>query len=50
MSVGGDKHVLLWDVAQAKVLRRWEGHSGKVNACAWGGDGKEDGIVASGKS
>jgi mitogen-activated protein kinase organizer 1 len=48
VSVGGDKNVLLWDVAQAKVLRRWEGHAGRINACAWGGDGREDGIVASG--
>lgn len=47
-SVGGDKYVLLWDVALAKVLRRWEGHAGRINACAWGGDGREDGIVASG--
>jgi WD40 repeat protein len=48
VSVGGDKNVLLWDVALAKVLRRWEGHAGRINACAWGGDGREDGVVASG--
>jgi WD40 repeat protein len=49
VSVGGDKNVLLWDVAQARVLRRWEGHVGRVNACTWAGDGREEGLVVTGK-
>jgi mitogen-activated protein kinase organizer 1 len=49
-SVGGDKHVLLWDVANARVLRRWEGHSGRCNAVAWGGREEDgDGVVVSGE-
>lgn len=44
LSVGGDKAVFLWDVAEAKTLRRWNGHSGRVNCCAFGGsDGAEGG-------
>jgi WD40 repeat protein len=50
-SVGGDKHVLLWDVANARVIRRWEGHSGRCNAVVWGGQEEGgDGVVISGKS
>ena len=37
ISVGGDKTVFLWDVATAQTLRRWNGHAGRVNSCAWGG-------------
>lgn len=49
VSVGGDKNVLLWDVSAAKVLRRFEGHTARVNACAWGGDGRgEEGVVVTG--
>jgi mitogen-activated protein kinase organizer 1 len=48
VSVGGDKHVLLWDVSSARVLRRYEGHSGRINTCAWGGDGREEGVIISG--
>ena len=39
VSVGGDKVVFLWDVATAQTLRRFQGHSGRVNACAFGGEG-----------
>jgi WD40 repeat protein len=45
-SVGGDRHVLLWDVATGKTLRRWTGHSGRVNAVDFGGDGS---VVVSGE-
>ena len=47
ISVGGDKTVFLWDVATAQTLRRFGGHLGRVNACAFGGDG--DSVVVSGK-
>ncbi|GAB7351006.1 hypothetical protein MBLNU459_g1498t1 [Dothideomycetes sp. NU459] len=46
ISVGGDKTVFLWDVATAQTLRRWSGHAGRVNACAFGGEG--DSVVLSG--
>lgn len=48
-SVGGDKQVLLWDVANATVLRRWEGHGARCNAVAWGGIESEGGVVISGE-
>lgn len=46
ISVGGDKTVFLWDVATAQTLRRWSGHAGRVNACAFGGEG--DSVIVSG--
>lgn len=46
ISVGGDKTVFLWDVATAQTLRRWSGHAGRVNACAFGGEG--DAVIVSG--
>ncbi|KAL2350629.1 WD40-repeat-containing domain protein [Cryomyces antarcticus] len=45
-SVGGDKSVFYWDVATAKTLRRWAGHAGRVNCCAFGGEGEA--VVLSG--
>lgn len=45
-SVGGDKSVFLWDVATAQTLRRFGGHAGRVNACAFGGEG--DAVLCSG--
>lgn len=45
-SCGGDKVVLLWDVMSGQVLRRLQGHFGKINAVAFNNDG---GILASGK-
>ncbi|KAM0723709.1 hypothetical protein Q7P37_000697 [Cladosporium fusiforme] len=45
-SVGGDKTVFLWDVATAQTLRRFLGHAGRVNACAFGG--AEDSVLCSG--
>ncbi|KAK8203599.1 hypothetical protein M8818_005249 [Zalaria obscura] len=46
VSVGGDKTVFLWDVATAQTLKRYSGHAGRVNACAWGGEG--DTVIISG--
>lgn len=45
-SVGGDKTVFLWDVATATTLRRFSGHAGRINACAFGGEG--DAVIVSG--
>lgn len=45
-SVGGDKTVFLWDVATAQTLRRFSGHAGRINACAFGGD--EDSVLCTG--
>ncbi|KAF2455670.1 WD40-repeat-containing domain protein [Lineolata rhizophorae] len=45
-SVGGDRAVLLWDVASGATLRRFRGHAARVNACAFGGEG--DGVLVSG--
>jgi mitogen-activated protein kinase organizer 1 len=45
-SVGGDKTVFLWDVATAQTLRRFNGHAGRINACAFGGD--EDSVLCTG--
>jgi len=35
-SGGGDKHVFLWDVTTAQVIRKFAGHDRKVNAVALG--------------
>lgn len=45
-SVGGDKQVLVWDVATARTLKRWSGHFGRVNCVGFAGDGA--GVVVSG--
>ncbi|MCJ1330756.1 hypothetical protein MMC10_007443 [Thelotrema lepadinum] len=44
-SVGGDRQVFLWDVAQGRTLKRWAGHAGRVNAVDFGGEGS---VVVSG--
>lgn len=46
VSVGGDKTVFLWDVATATTLRRFNGHAGRVNSCAFGGEGES--VIVSG--
>ncbi|KAF2113805.1 WD40-repeat-containing domain protein [Lophiotrema nucula] len=46
VSVGGDKTVFYWDVQTAQTIKRWTGHAGRINCCAFGGDG--DSVVASG--
>ena len=48
VSVGGDKTVFLWDVQTANTLRRFNGHAGKVECCAFAGE--DDSVVVSGKS
>ena len=45
-SVGGDKVVFLWDVATAQTLRRWSGHSARVEAVGVGG--LADQVIVSG--
>lgn len=47
VSVGGDKTVFLWDVATAQTLRRFNGHAGRVNACAFGGEGDSVAVTGS---
>ncbi|KAF2191814.1 WD40 repeat-like protein [Zopfia rhizophila CBS 207.26] len=46
ISTGGDKTVFLWDVENAQTIRRWSGHAGRINTCAFGGD--EESVVVSG--
>lgn len=50
VSCGGDKLVFLWDVATARTTRRFEGHGGRVNSVAFGGDAGDGSVVVSGKS
>ena len=38
-SVGGDKTVFIWDVAQASTIRRFSGHAGRINAVDWNANG-----------
>ncbi|SMY26772.1 unnamed protein product [Zymoseptoria tritici ST99CH_1A5] len=45
-SVGGDKTVFYWDVATAVTVRRFLGHSARVESCAFGGEG--DGVLLTG--
>ena len=45
-SVGGDRQVFLWDVEQGSTVRRWTGHSSRVEAVQFAGE--EDSVVVSG--
>jgi mitogen-activated protein kinase organizer 1 len=47
VSTGGDKTVFLWDVQTAQTIRRWTGHSGRVNRGVFGGDGDSVIVTAS---
>lgn len=47
-SVGGDRQVFLWDVEQGSTVRRWAGHSSRVEAVQFAGEG--DSVVVSGRS
>ena len=38
VSVGGDKMVFLWDVTTGKTIRKFEGHTSRINTCAWNND------------
>jgi mitogen-activated protein kinase organizer 1 len=46
VSTGGDKTVFLWDVQTAQTIRRYTGHSGRVNRGVFGGE--SDSIIATG--
>jgi mitogen-activated protein kinase organizer 1 len=52
VSVGGDKVVYVWDVGTAQTVRRFHGHAGRVEGCAFGGtgggEGGEESVVVSG--
>ncbi|CAI6304807.1 unnamed protein product [Periconia digitata] len=45
ISTGGDKTVFLWDVATAQTVRRFTGHSGRVNRGVFGGE--SDSVIVS---
>lgn len=45
-SVGGDRQVFLWDVEQGSTVRRWAGHTSRVEAVQFAGEG--DSVVVSG--
>ncbi|KAJ5054894.1 uncharacterized protein L3040_001156 [Drepanopeziza brunnea f. sp. 'multigermtubi'] len=45
-SAGGDRAVFLWDVATAKTLRRFQGHTARVNAVTFAAQG--DSVLVSG--
>ena len=38
VSVGGDKMVFIWDVTTGKTIRKFEGHTSRINSCAWNSD------------
>lgn len=46
-SVGGDRQVFLWDVEQGSTVRRWTGHTSRVEAVQFAGEG--DSVVVSGE-
>ncbi|KAF4672614.1 hypothetical protein FOL47_000302 [Perkinsus chesapeaki] len=48
ISAGGDKSVFLWDVATAKVIRRFARHKGPVNCCDFAG--QEQNILITGSN
>lgn len=45
-SVGGDRAVFLWDVEQGVTVRRWNGHTARIEAVQFAGEG--DSVVVSG--
>lgn len=49
-SAGGDRRVILWDVATGRAIRRFAGHAHPAGAVcfAGGADGDAEGLVASG--
>jgi mitogen-activated protein kinase organizer 1 len=47
-SVGGDRQVFLWDVEQGSTVKRWSGHSSRVEAVQFAGE--EDSVVVTGKA
>ncbi|KAJ5759743.1 hypothetical protein N7520_006899 [Penicillium odoratum] len=47
-SVGGDRQVFLWDVEQGSTTRRWTGHTSRVEAVQFAGEG--DSVVVTGSA
>lgn len=45
VSTGGDKTVFFWDVQTGQTVRRFTGHSGRVNRGVFGGEG--DSVIVS---
>jgi mitogen-activated protein kinase organizer 1 len=45
VSCGGDKEVFLWDVTAARILRKFEGHTHRVNTVTFN---KDDSVLISG--
>ncbi|EER00515.1 wd-repeat protein, putative [Perkinsus marinus ATCC 50983] len=48
ISAGADKYVFLWDVATAKIIRRFARHRGPVNCCDFAG--QEQNILLTGSN
>lgn len=48
VSGGGDKSVYVWDVATGSVVRRFDGHVGKVNDVRFGGKDDDGSVVVVG--
>ncbi|GAA5960247.1 hypothetical protein JCM3765_002516 [Sporobolomyces pararoseus] len=44
-SSGGDKNCFLWDVTTGEIVRRFQGHLGKVNTVCWN---ENDSVLATG--
>jgi len=38
VSVGGDKLVFLWDVTTGKLIRKFQGHTARINCVDWNSD------------
>ncbi|KAJ6022192.1 hypothetical protein N7540_007696 [Penicillium herquei] len=48
VSVGGDRQVFLWDVEQGITKKRWDGHTSRIEAVQFAGEG--DSVVVSGSA
>ncbi|KAF4696088.1 hypothetical protein FOZ60_002317 [Perkinsus olseni] len=48
VSAGADKYVFLWDVATAKIIRRFARHRGPVNCCDFAG--QEQNVLLTGSN
>ncbi|KAF4651201.1 hypothetical protein FOZ61_010671, partial [Perkinsus olseni] len=48
VSAGADKYVFLWDVATAKIIRRFARHRGPVNCCDFAG--QEQSVLLTGSN
>eukprot|EP00914_Ancora_sagittata_P004932 GHVO01010277.1.p1 GENE.GHVO01010277.1~~GHVO01010277.1.p1 ORF type:complete len:328 (-),score=46.88 GHVO01010277.1:174-1133(-) len=45
VTVGGDKMGYMWDVQTARIIRRFQGHDGRVNSCQLGGVDMHSGVT-----